>query len=77
MTWKKAKAVYAYIQKLFKWNDYLGIYSTDGLNKALDTHTGNDADINLSLVNALSNWFAYRHVLLSTRDNGTVNTLYW
>jgi len=74
---EKAKAVYAYIQKLFKWNNYVGIYSTDGLSKALDTHTGNDADINLSLVNALNAaGLNTETVLLSTRDNGNVNTLY-
>ncbi len=73
----KAKAVYAYIQKSFKWNEYTGIYSADGLSKALDAHSGNDADINLSLVNALTvAGLNTETVLLSTRENGIVNTLY-
>jgi hypothetical protein len=73
----KAKAIYAYIKKLYKWNEYESIYSTDGLSKALDSHTGNSADINLSLVNALNAaGLNTETVLLSTRDNGVINTLY-
>jgi hypothetical protein len=74
---EKAKAVYAYIQKSFKWNEYFGIYSTDGLGKALEAHSGSDADINLSLVNALTAaGLNVETVLLSTRENGAVNPLY-
>jgi hypothetical protein len=73
----KAKAIYAYIQKLFKWNEYVGIYSTDGLSKAIEAHSGSDADINLSLVNALNAaGLNAETVLLSTRENGTINPLY-
>jgi len=73
----KAKAVYVFIQKLFKWNEFTGISSVDGLSKAVDTHTGSVADINLSLVNALTAaGLNTETVLLSTRDNGIVNTLY-
>jgi hypothetical protein len=73
----KAKAVYAYVQKLYKWDEHVGIYSVDGLKKALDTHSGSDADINLSLVNALTAaGLNVETVLLSTRENGFVNTLY-
>ncbi|HEY4325764.1 MAG TPA: DUF3857 domain-containing protein [Mucilaginibacter sp.] len=74
---EKAKATYAYVQKLFKWNDYRGIYSSDGLSKALDNHGGNDADINLSLISALNSaGLNAEAVLLSTRENGKINTLY-
>jgi hypothetical protein len=72
----KAKAIYAYLQKWFKWNDFIGIYS-DGIGKALDNHSGSIADINLSLVTALNAaGLNAEAVILSTRDNGTVNTLY-
>jgi transglutaminase-like putative cysteine protease len=74
---EKAKAIYAYIQKLFKWNEYVGIYSTDGLSKAIEAHSGSAADINLSLVNALNAaGLNAEAVLLSTRDNGAIITLY-
>jgi len=74
---EKAKAVYAYIQKSFKWNENFGVLSSDGLSKALEAHSGNDADINLSLVNALSAaGLNVETVLLSTRNNGSINPLY-
>jgi hypothetical protein len=72
----KARAIYNYIQKSFKWNDYYGIYS-DGIGKPFEDHIGSVADINFSLVTALNaaNLNA-ETVLLSVRDNGTVNQLY-
>ena len=74
---EKAKAIYAYIKKSFKWNEFVGIYSVDGLSKALESHSGSAADINLSLVNALSAaGLDAEAVLLSMRENGVVNTLY-
>jgi len=73
----KAKAVYAYIQQLFKWDKASGKYTEYGISKALDKHTGNDADINLSLVNALNAaGLNASAVMLSTREHGTINSLY-
>jgi hypothetical protein len=73
----KAQTVYAWVKKQMKWNDYIGIYSSDGIKKALDTHTGSIADINLTLITALSAaGLNAEAVLLSTREHGAVNTLY-
>lgn len=73
----KAKAIYAWIKSQIKWNDYIGIYSTDGVKKSLDTHAGSIADINLTLITALSAaGLNADAVLLSTRDHGMVNNLY-
>jgi len=74
---EKAKAIYNYIKKQIKWNNYYGVYSEDNIKKAIDNRSGNVADVNLSLIAALSaaNLDA-EAVLLSTRDNGTVNKLY-
>jgi hypothetical protein len=73
----KAKAVYGYVQKNMKWNDYYARGSNDGISKAFDSHTGNVADINLLLVAALSTaGINTEAVLLSTRENGIVNKLY-
>jgi hypothetical protein len=73
----KAKAIYGYIKKAIKWNDYTGKYSENQIKHALDTHTGNIGDINLALIAALSaaNLDA-EAVILSTRSNGMVNSLY-
>ena len=73
----KAKAIYAYWQKWFKWNEYNGIYSVDGISKALTSHAGSVADINLSLAAALGvAGLKTEVVLLSTRKNGVLNPLY-
>ena len=72
----KAKSIYTYLQRWFKWNGYIGPF-TNNLSKALDTHNGSVADINLALVIALgSAGLDAEALLLSTRDNGTVNPLY-
>ena len=73
----KAKAVYNYIKKQIKWNNYYGKYAEDNIKKALENRSGNVADINLSLIAALSAaGLDAEAVILSTRDNGTVNKLY-
>jgi len=73
----KAEAIYAYLQKNYKCNGFTGYGSNDGIKKALDSHTGSVADINLTLIAALNavglNTDA---VLLSTRNNGIINKLY-
>lgn len=73
----KAKAVYNYIKKQIKWNNYYGKYSEESVKTALDSRAGNVADINLSLISALSAAnLDVEAVILSTRDNGNVNKLY-
>lgn len=73
----KAKDVYAYMQKWFKWNNLNGINSDNGIRKAIDSHSGNVADINLSLIAALSAaGLNTEAVLLSTRENGIINKVY-
>ncbi len=73
----KAKAVYHYIQKWFKWNEDVEKYSIDGIKKALDKRSGSAADINLALVAALSAaGLPAEAVILSTRNNGVVQKLF-
>jgi len=76
-TTERAKATYRWAQSWFKWNNVLGIYSADGLKKAIEAHTGNDAEINLTLVDALNiAGINAEAVLLSTREHGLINSLY-
>ncbi|HEY9000000.1 MAG TPA: DUF3857 domain-containing protein [Mucilaginibacter sp.] len=76
-TTERAKAIYRWAQSWFKWNNFNGIYSHDGLKKAIEAHTGSDAEINLTLVNALNiAGITAEAVLLSTREHGLVNKLY-
>ncbi|WP_293788039.1 DUF3857 domain-containing protein [uncultured Pedobacter sp.] len=73
----KAKSIYNYIKKQIKWNNYYGKYAEDNIKQALENRSGNVADVNLSLIAALSAaGLDAEAVILSTRDNGTVNKLY-
>lgn len=72
----KAKAIYAYIQKNMKWNEFIS-FGSENIRKAFDAHTGTSGDINLSLVAALSSaGIDAEAVLISTRNHGEVNKLY-
>ncbi len=74
---EKAKAVFAYLQKWFKWNDITTIYSPEGIKKAYEAHTGTIGDINLALAAALrAADINTELVVLSTRNNGAINMLY-
>jgi len=73
----KAKAIYTYIQNWFKWDKMYSKYSDDGIKKAIENHSGNSGDINLSLIAALSAaGINTEAVILSSRENGFVNKLY-
>jgi hypothetical protein len=73
----KAKAIYSYIKKTIKWNNYTGKYSENQIKHALDSHSGNIGDINLALISALTAAnLDVEAVILSTRSNGMVNSLY-
>jgi len=73
----KAKAIYAYVKTIIKWNEDDDDGSADGLRKAVASHTGNAAEVNFSLFGALkSAGLNPEAVLLSTREHGVVNKLY-
>lgn len=73
----RAKNIYSFLQKWFKWNGIHQIYSVEGLKKAVETHTGSIADINLALISVLNEaGLNAEAVLLSTRGNGVVNNLF-
>lgn len=73
----KAKAIYRYIQRNIKLNGFYGIYSENGIKKALDLHSGNIGDINLALISALdAAGLDVEALILSTRSNGVVNNLF-
>ncbi len=73
----KAKAIYNHMHTWFKWNNFYGIYSDNGTKKAYESHTGNVADINLSLTAfMLAAGLDAEAVMLSTRRNGLINKLF-
>jgi len=73
----KAKAIYDYVKRTIKWNNGNNRGSYEGIDRALEKHTGAAGDINLTLVTALNAaGINTEAVLLSTRNNGLVNKLY-
>lgn len=73
---QKAKAIYAFIQKNMKWNEFIA-FGSENVRKAFESHTGTSGDINLALVTALSSaGINVEAVLISTRSHGAVNKLY-
>lgn len=67
----KANAIYNYIKAQIKWNKSYGLFAENGVKKALEQKSGNSADINFALINALkAAKINANPVILSTRDNG-------
>ena len=68
---EQANAIYNYVKSQIKWNKSYGLYSENGVKKALEQKNGNAADINFAFISALraANINA-NPVILSTRDNG-------
>ncbi len=74
---EKAALIYQYVQKNMDWNGRHSFYSIDGIKQAWDKKSGTTGDINLLLVNLLKDvGLKAFPVLVSTKDNGKINTLY-
>src|SRR6185437_2590589 len=75
--YKKMVVIYNYVRKRMTWNGEKGIYPSIGVRPAWDKKKGNEADLNLILVNLLrKQGLAAYTLLVSTKDNGTVNIQY-
>ncbi|MDC8004441.1 transglutaminase-like domain-containing protein [Aureisphaera galaxeae] len=75
---EKAKAVYYFIQDHYTWNGKYRIFSDIDVKKAFNTGSGNLAEINLSLINALraAGLEDTQLVLSATREAGIPNQLF-
>ena len=73
----KMVLVYDYVRRNMNWNGSESIYSSQGIKSAWDKKSGSNAELNFVLIDLLrdAGLKAYP-MLVSTRDNGTVNTLY-
>ena len=75
--YKKMVAIYDYVQRNMNWNGAESLYSSSGIKSAWDKKSGSNSEINLILINLLRDAGLKAYPLLvSTKDNGTVNTLY-
>lgn len=71
---ERVAAVHQLVRQSVKHNGKNSFYATSTLRQAYDQHTGNAADVNLLLIALLRDaGLEANPVLLSTRDNGTVN----
>ena len=72
----KMKVIHHYVQKNMEWNGYTSIWALDGVRAAWKDKKGTTGEINLILVNLLKDAGLDAHpVLVSTRNNGLINTL--
>ncbi|MBD0331425.1 MAG: DUF3857 domain-containing protein [Chitinophagaceae bacterium] len=75
--YQRMMAVFYYVQKNMEWNGYDNIWALDGVKSAWKDRKGTSGEINLILINLLKDADINAHaVLVSTRENGRVNTLY-
>jgi hypothetical protein len=73
--YQRMKTIYKYVQDNMQWNEYMGIWALDGVKAAWKDKKGTVGEINLILVNLLKDAGLDAHpVLVSTHDNGVVNT---
>ncbi len=74
--YQKMKTIYKYVQDNMTWNEYMGIWASDGVKSAWKDKKGTVGEINLILVNLLRDAGLNTHpVLVSTHDNGIVNAM--
>jgi hypothetical protein len=75
--YNKMALVHDYVRRNMNWNGKESIYSIDGIKSAWDKKTGSNGELNLILINLLRDAGLKAYPLLvSTKDNGMVNTLY-
>ena len=73
----KMLLIHDFVRRNMNWDGVENIYTENGIKSAWDKKTGSNSEINLILINLLrdAGLTAYP-LLVSTKDNGTVNTLY-
>ncbi len=75
--YKKMVLIHDFVRRNMNWNGAEGIYTENGIKAAWDKKTGSNSEINLILINLLKDAGLETYPLLvSTRDNGAVNTFY-
>lgn len=76
-TKEKVRMVYNYVQTNMQWNQEYSIYSNHGIKEAWDKKNANISDINFILIRLLRDaGVDTRPLLVSTKDNGMVNTVF-
>lgn len=73
----KMVLIYNYVRKNMNWNGSESIYSFEGIKSAWDKKSGNNSELNFILISLLKDaGLKAFPLLVSTKDNGTINTIY-
>lgn len=73
--YSRMKIIHNYVRKNMKWNEYTGIWASEGVKSAWKDKKGTVGEINLILVNLLKDaGLNAKPILVSTHGNGLVNT---
>ncbi|HMK05082.1 MAG TPA: DUF3857 domain-containing protein [Ferruginibacter sp.] len=73
--YQKMRVIHKYVRDNMEWNNYENIWAINGVRSAWKDKKGTSGEINLILINLLRDAdLKVSPVLVSTRDNGTVNT---
>ncbi len=76
-TKEKIRLIYKYVQENMQWNEEYGLFTDKGIKDAWDKKNGNIADINFILIRLLRDaGIEAKPLLVSTKDNGTINAIY-
>jgi hypothetical protein len=75
--YQKMLLIHDYVRRNMNWNGIESIYADKGIKSAWDKKSGNNTELNLILIDLLreAGLDAYP-LLVSTKDNGAVNTIY-
>src|SRR6185437_828019 len=75
--YNKMVLIYDYVHRNMNWNGIESIYSDNGVKSAWDKKSGTNAELNFILIGLLRDaGIKAFHLLVSTKDNGAVNTIY-
>jgi hypothetical protein len=73
--YKKMVTIHHYVRSNMQWDDYYSILAQDGVKSAWKDKKGNTGEINMIMINLMRDADLAAHpVLVSTRDNGIINT---
>ena len=73
--YQKMRIIHRYVRNNMEWNNYYSLWAMNGVKSAWKDKKGTSGEINLILINLLKDaGIKVSPVLVSTRENGVVNT---
>lgn len=73
--YQKMVTIHNYVRNNMQWDNYYSIWALDGVKSAWKSKKGNTGEINMIMINLMRDAdLKARPVLVSTRENGRINT---